>query len=175
MKVIQLTKAGPEAPIAWIEAGIHAREWIASATATFMINELVNNEKNRDIVDNLNIHILPMANPDGYEYSRNTDRYWRKNRKPQNGGCIGTDLNRNWGFHWAEAGVSTNPCSDIYCGPKAFSEPESLNIKNYVESLNPTPVLGHCMHSYSQLWLWPYGYGYDAYPSNYQEIVSFSL
>merc|ERR1711997_957958 len=44
------------------------------------------------------------------------------------------------------------------------------NIKAYVEAMNPKPVLGHCMHSYSQLWLWPYGYAYNAYPENYQEI-----
>ena len=86
MRVIEITKAGPGKPIAWIEAGIHAREWIASATATFMINELVNNyEQNKDIVDNLNIHFIPMANPDGYEYSRNSDRMWRKNRNPSPG------------------------------------------------------------------------------------------
>ena len=73
MRVIKIEKAGPGAPIAWIEAGIHAREWIASATATFMINELVNKyEENKDIVDNLNLHFIPMANPDGYEYSRTT-------------------------------------------------------------------------------------------------------
>lgn len=73
MRVVKIEKAGPGAPIAWIEAGIHAREWIASATATFMINELVNKyEENKNIVDNLNLHFLPMANPDGYEYSRTT-------------------------------------------------------------------------------------------------------
>ena len=71
MRVIEINKAGPEAPIAWIEAGIHAREWISSATATYIINQLVNNyDENKEIVDNLNIHILPMANPDGYEFSR---------------------------------------------------------------------------------------------------------
>ena len=38
-----------------------------------MIRELVENyEDNKNIVDNLNIHILPMANPDGYEYSRSS-------------------------------------------------------------------------------------------------------
>jgi len=80
------------------------------------------------------------------------------------------DLNRNWGFHWAESGVSTSPCSDIFCGPAAFSEPESLNIKNYVESLPQIPALGHSIHSYSQLWLWPYGFDYSSRPDNWQEI-----
>ena len=52
MRVIEITKAGPGKPIAWIEAGIHAREWIASAVATYMINELVNNyEENKDIAE----------------------------------------------------------------------------------------------------------------------------
>merc|ERR1711997_796777 len=176
MRVIEITKAGPGKPIAWIEAGIHAREWIASATATYMINELVTNyEENKDIVDNLNIHFIPMANPDGYEYSRNSDRMWRKNRNPSPGkdsskACKGVDLNRNWGFHWGEAGVSHNSCSDIYCGSGPFSEYESQNIKAYVKALNPTPVLGHTIHSYSQLWLWPYGYDYNALPDNWQEI-----
>jgi len=177
MRVIEITKAGPGKPIAFIEAGIHAREWIASATATFMINELVNKyEENKDIVDNLNIHFIPMANPDGYEYSRNSDRMWRKNRNRDNTAkdstkaCVGVDLNRNWGYHWGEAGVSHNSCSDIYCGTGPFSEIETQNIKNYVEALSPKPVLGHCIHSYSQLWLWPYGYAYNAYPPNKDEI-----
>ena len=56
-----------------------------------MINELVNNyEENKAIVDNLNIHFLPMANPDGYEYSRNSDRMWRKNRNRDNKASGGT-------------------------------------------------------------------------------------
>ena len=71
-----------------------------------------------------------------------------------------------------ESGTSNNECADIYLGPSAFSEPETQNMKAYVESLNPTPILGHSIHSYSQLWLWPYGYGYNEYPENYQEIVS---
>merc|ERR1712121_273365 len=43
MKVLALTKAGPGAPNIWLEAGIHAREWIAPAVATFIIRELVEN------------------------------------------------------------------------------------------------------------------------------------
>merc|ERR1712226_1488989 len=38
------------------------------------------------------------------------------------------------------------------------------------QCLDPLPVLGHTFHSYSQLWLWPYGYDYGAYPENYKEV-----
>ena len=82
--------------------GIHAREWIADAMGTYLINELTRPDRDNDIIDHLNIHVLPMANPDGYEYSRNSDRMWRKTRSNTDSsvGCMGVDGNRNWDFHW---------------------------------------------------------------------------
>merc|ERR1712110_585293 len=59
---------------------------------------------------------------------------------------------------------------ETYCGPSAFSEVEMQNIRDFVTGLEPAPVLSTCFHSYSQLWLWPYGYAYNAYPENYREI-----
>ena len=71
-------------------------------------------------------------------------------------------------------GASSNKCSDIYHGPKAFSEIEFQNIRDYVLALDPVPILAETLHSYSQLWLWPYGYDFGTnYPDNYVEIVSF--
>ena len=49
------------------------------------------------------------------------------------------------------------------------------NIRDYVLTLNPVPILATCLHSYSQLYLWPYGYDYGEYPNNYKEIVSLSV
>ena len=46
--------------------------------------------------------------------------------------------------------MSHNKCSETYCGPEAFSEPETKNIRDFVQTLDPVPVLGHCFHSYSQ-------------------------
>jgi hypothetical protein len=71
-----------------------------------------------------------------------------------------------------ESGVSFEPCSDVFCGEEPFSELETQAIKKYTESLEPTPILGHSIHSYSQLWLWPYGFDYTSRPDNWQEIVS---
>ena len=66
------------------------------------------------------------------------------------------DPNRNWDFHWAESGASSNPCTETFAGPSAFSEPEMRNIRDFVMTLDPVPVLSTCFHSYSQLILWPY-------------------
>merc|ERR1711915_112020 len=79
------------------------------------------------------------------------------------------------GFHFAENGVSFDECSEVYCGPEAFSEIETANIRDFFKSLEPVPALGWCFHSYSQLWLWPYGYAYDAYPPNYKEVQQLAI
>ena len=75
----------------------------------------------------------------------------------------------------SENGVSHNKCQETYCGPEAFSEVETRNIRDFVQTLEPVPVLGHSFHSYSQLWLWPYGYAYNAFPENKEEIQQLAI
>ena len=58
---------------------------------------------------------------------------------------------------YLETGVSPNPCTEVFPGEQAFSEVEMRNIRDFVTTLDPVPVLSHCFHSYSQLWLWPFG------------------
>merc|ERR1712215_523874 len=53
------------------------------------------------------------------------------------GGCKGVDPNRNWGYHFGEAGVSYDKCSEVYCGETAFSEVETANIRDFVQTLDP--------------------------------------
>jgi hypothetical protein len=38
---------------------------------------------------------------------------------------VGTDANRNWGYHFNDGGSSENECSETYHGPEAFSEVEN--------------------------------------------------
>jgi len=178
MKVLAIEKAGPDAPSVWLESGIHAREWIGSAVATFIVRELVEDyDEHPSYLDNINWYFLPSANPDGYTYTFTTDRMWRKTRSDtgSSNGCKGVDPNRNWGYHFGETGVSNDKCSEIYPGPFAFSEPEMQNIKAFIEGFSTLPVFANCFHSYSQLWLWPYGYDYGAYPENWQELRQLAI
>ena len=55
------------------------------------------------MLDDYDWYIIPISNPDGYIYSHNIDRLWRKTRSPPpNGGlaCAGVDPNRNFGYKW---------------------------------------------------------------------------
>lgn len=172
MKLLKLG-SGPETnPGIFIDGGIHAREWISPATVTYMVNELVqNSDTYSDILSSVNFYIMPAINPDGYEYCFTDERLWRKTRSENEGsfGCMGADPNRNWGFHWMEDGASSNPCSEIYAGSEAFSEVEMRNVRDQIIKYQDTLVAYLTFHSYSQLWMYPWGYTSDL-PEDWQEL-----
>jgi len=148
----------------FFQGGQHAREWIGPATVLYQTVKLLENYGKdstvTDLLNNLEFVIVPLSNPDGYEYAFTGDRLWRKNRRRNTGGSYGVDLNRNWNDHWGGAGSSGIPTSDTYHGTAAFSEPESFAISNYISSFNfYNNILGAIdFHSYSQLVLRPYGW-----------------
>jgi len=151
---------GPTRKIYW-QSGQHAREWISIPTLLFVVTGLLENYGKDTTVNRLlsefEIVIVPICNPDGYEYTWTRDRMWRKNRKNNGNGIYGVDLNRNWDSHWGGAGSSSNPSSDTYHGTAAFSEPESKALAAYINSLGN--IWGAIdFHSYSQLVLRPYGW-----------------
>ncbi|EFX63163.1 hypothetical protein DAPPUDRAFT_67309 [Daphnia pulex] len=86
-------------PAIWIDGGIHAREWIAPAVASYFIQQLVEVPANAKLLTNVDWYIMPVMNPDGYEYSFVTDRLWRKTRSlTSSSNCRGVDPNRNFGY-----------------------------------------------------------------------------
>ncbi|WKX90792.1 hypothetical protein Q1695_009552 [Nippostrongylus brasiliensis] len=184
-----VAKFGSDAPdkkIVVIDAGIHAREWAAVHTAMYFINFIVNNRESdpkiRSYLENLVIYIFPVLNPDGYEYTR-TDRtnprarMWRKSRSAKacafdgisNACCQGVDLNRNFDFRFAEIGGSRYPCSEIYHGSTAFSEPESRAFSNFLRSLQGRLEGYITLHAYSQLWIYSYSHRKFTYAPDIEE------
>jgi len=183
LKVIRISNDLANAdnkPMIWVDGGIHAREWISSHTVMYIANALLSEVETGlkaqvgPLLDKYQFVILPMSNPDGYEYTRSSDRFWRKTRRPAGckagytrpdgscyyGRCYGIDPNRNWDADFGRKGVSSNPCSDVYPGKKAFSEKNTQAMSNFLRNHKSNIKLYLSFHSYSQLFLKPIGYTY---------------
>ncbi|XP_058449258.1 uncharacterized protein LOC131429226 [Malaya genurostris] len=159
-------------PGIFIEAHIHAREWISSATATWILNELLTSSDSAvvDLAQNYDWYFIMVANPDGLEFSRNSNRMWRKTRQPSGILCVGTDGNRNFDYFWNTGGSSSNACSDTFAGPNAFSEPETAAMSEYYKTIAENIKLQFSFHSYGQYLLTPYGYQGSPTPSNNDDL-----
>lgn len=67
--LIRISSGGSDKPLIYIEAAIHAREWIAPPVALYIINQLVENPDYAYLYENIDWAIIPVVNPDGYEYT----------------------------------------------------------------------------------------------------------
>ncbi|KAL3998998.1 Zinc carboxypeptidase family protein [Acanthocheilonema viteae] len=181
----------------WIDGGIHAREWVSPATVLYMIDQLVTqyevNPQIQRLVDEMDWFVVPLLNPDGYEYTRSSTnpevRLWRKNRSPMscrilpNGMfsrprqecCQGVDLNRNYDWQYGIEGSSNDPCSEIYQGPYAFSEPETRAVHEFISKRRDTIKTFLTFHSYSQILMYPFGHRERTYTSDVDDLRSTAL
>ncbi|XP_040888561.1 carboxypeptidase B2 [Toxotes jaculatrix] len=165
----------PDKKAMWIDCGIHAREWISPAFCLWFVHHALSQYKqNQDItniMDNMDVYVLPVMNPDGYQYTWRKDRMWRKNRSvSRSSHCIGVDLNRNFDANWCTEGASHDPCTEIYCGAYPESEPESHAVANFLRSHKDTVQLYLSIHSYSQMLLFPYSCTLDE-AENHKDLL----
>jgi len=158
-------------PALLYHGGIHAREWISPTTVMYIAHELLTkyatNPRIKKAVDSIAWYIIPVLNPDGYEFTFQ-NRMWRKTRKPNQGSnCIGTDPNRNWSYMWNRGGTSNDPCNDAYHGSGPFSE---IEVKQMADYGNRIPNLKAYIdfHAYSQLYMRPWGFSTAAPPAEAQ-------
>ncbi|KAJ3376317.1 corticosteroid- binding protein, partial [Lobulomyces angularis] len=158
-------KIGSGAKAVVFHGGIHAREWIGPATVSYIGYHLATDtdEATKKLRSQFTFYVIPVANPDGYAYTRasNGDRMHRKNMQANAGSsCIGTDPNRNFNYKWGTGGSSSNACAQDYKGPRAESAPETAFIQNFVKKVSALSYID--FHAYSQLWMFPWGYSCSA-------------
>jgi len=166
IKISDNVSQDEEEPVVVLLGAHHAREWISVDVPFLIAKHLIENYASdpsiAQLVNNSEIWIVPMVNPDGHQYSVMTDRLWRKNRRNNGDGSFGVDLNRNYSYQWGGPGSSGDTFSEIYRGPSPFSEPETQAVRDFLEQQSPKALISY--HNYSQLVLYPWGYTYSPAP-----------
>lgn len=76
--VLKISSGGSGKPAIFVDAGIHAREWIAPPVALYIINQLVENSANAQLYQDVDWYVIPSLNPDGYEYTHTTVSHAKK-------------------------------------------------------------------------------------------------
>lgn len=115
----------------------HAREWISTEVNRRLLNSYIdgwraNDKEIRQLLRTTELWFVVVANPDGYQYTFDHERLWRKNLRDNDGDnqitrADGVDPNRNYPEHFGfdEEGSSSQISSDTYRGPSPASEPET--------------------------------------------------
>ncbi|MET7816387.1 M14 family zinc carboxypeptidase [Streptomyces sp. NPDC005395] len=158
----------------------HAREWITPEMTRRLMHHYLDNYKKdrriRKIVDSTELWFVLSANPDGYDYTFESDdnRLWRKNLRDVNGdGTIstgdGVDLNRNFAYKWGydDEGSSPNPTSETYRGASPGSEPETKALDAFQKRIGFTYGINY--HSAAELLL--YGVGWQVATNTPDDVL----
>ncbi|MEV0312264.1 M14 family metallopeptidase [Nonomuraea fuscirosea] len=152
-------------PAALYSATQHAREWIATEVDMRLLKHVVANKRAlRDLLNTTELWFVPVANPDGYDFTfTEGNRLWRKNLRDNNGdgqitGGDGVDPNRNFptNFHYDEEGSSSIPSSETFRGAGPASEPETRAMDGLLRKVKFETQLNY--HSYGPLLLYPSGF-----------------
>jgi hypothetical protein len=125
----------------------HAREWISGEVNRRLLLWYIdrwraNDREIRSLLKETELWFVPVANPDGYQYTFDVERLWRKNLRDNDGdGAItigdGVDPNRNYPNHFKydEEGSSSVPSSETYRGTGPASEPETQALKGLLDRI----------------------------------------
>lgn len=155
----------------------HAREWVTPLvtieTAERLLRNYAYDGETKQLVDNLDIFLVPTVNPDGANYSFYDYNMQRKNMTnycgptesdPGYRNSWGVDLNRNHSIGSAFdgfIGASTSQCrSGTYAGTAENSEPEAKNIVWLADKFSNIKFAMN-IHSYGGYFMWSPG-AYDA-------------
>ncbi len=148
----------------------HAREWITPEMIRRLKDEILarydqGNPRVRRVVNRNELWFVPVANPDGYDFTfEEGQRLWRKNLRDNDGdGEItandGVDLNRNLDYRWGYDNEGSSPDfpSETYRGASGNSEPETQALDRFMRRVGFEFFVNY--HSAAELLL--YGIGWQ--------------
>ena len=150
----------------------HAREWATPLVTLEFAERLLANyatdPATRQLLENVEVFVIPTVNTDGANYSFNDASFQRKNmvnhctgsqRDPLWEDQWGVDVNRNYGvgsLFDGFSGASNNCLFGTYAGPAELSEAESSNVIDFTKAHSNIRFAMN-VHSYGGYFMWPPG------------------
>ncbi len=141
LKVSDNAAADEDEPEVLLMAGIHPREQQPQIAIMDLLETLLSRHGKDDrvtkLVNEREIWILPVLNVDGKVYDmrhgngQDKGANWRKNRRKNEDGSYGVDLNRNFPVRWGGAPDETGALT--YEGTGPLSEPETRALARFFE------------------------------------------
>ncbi len=146
----------------------HAREWISVEVNRRLLHWYLDEWKDDNraverLLSRTELWFILVANPDGYEYTFDVERLWRKNLRDNDGNGVinsldGVDPNRNYPEHWNydDEGSSALLSSETYRGTSPASEPETQAVMSLYDEVDFRFHINY--HSFGPLLLYPQGW-----------------
>ena len=166
-------------PAVLYSATQHAREWITPEMdrrlLRWYLERYATDPQVRQIVDSTELWFVPVANPDGYDFTFTPgNRLWRKNLHDNDGdgvitGVDGVDPNRNFPTKWGYDNEGSSPSfgSQTYRGTAPASEPETRAMDGLLQRIRFKFQVNY--HSAAQLLL--YGVGWQVATPTPDDVI----